>query len=46
MQNQFVDVAPTAVNVQSGEYIKRTLEYGVDSLQENASVFDNNEALD
>ncbi len=46
MQNQFVDVAPTEVNVQSGEYIKRTLAYGVDSLQENASVFANNEASD
>jgi hypothetical protein len=46
MQNQFVVVAPTAENVRSGAYIKRTLVYGVDSLQENASVFANNEALD
>ena len=46
MQNQFVCVALTAKNVQSGEYAKRTLAYGVDSLQENASVFVNNEALD
>ena len=46
MQNQFVVVALTVENVLSGEYIKRTLVYGVDSLQENASVFANNEALD
>jgi hypothetical protein len=46
MQNQFVVVAPTAQNVLSGAYIKRTLVYGVDSLQENASVFANNEASD
>jgi hypothetical protein len=46
MQNQFVVVAPTAQNVLSGAYIKRTLVYGADSLQENASVFANNEALD
>jgi hypothetical protein len=46
MQNQFVVVVPTAQNVLSGAYIKRTLAYGVDSLQENASVFANNEALD
>jgi hypothetical protein len=46
MQNQFVVVAPTAKNVLSGAYIKRTLVYGVDSLQENASVFANNEASD
>ena len=44
MQNQFVCVAPTAENVLSGEYAKRTLAYGVDSLQENAYVFANNEA--
>jgi hypothetical protein len=46
MQNQFVDVAPTAENVLSGEYIKRTLVSGVDSLQENASVSAKNEASD
>jgi hypothetical protein len=46
MQNQFVDVAPTAENVLSGEYKKKTLVYGADSLQENASVFANNEASD
>jgi len=46
MQNQFVCVAPIAKNVLSGEYAKRTLVYGVDSLQENACVFANNEALD
>ncbi len=46
MQNQFVEVVLIAENVLNGEYIKRTLAYGVDSLQENAFVFANNEVLD
>jgi hypothetical protein len=46
MQNQFVEVVPTAENVLSGEYIKRTLVYGAVLFQENASVFANNEASD